>query len=75
MSDNLSLTVDSDNNAALNLMDLRAAAFFASHTGLALRLQLVTGSVLTSRRTLGSILGPVLLYLCLLPFGNAIRIE
>lgn len=32
VSDNLSLTVDSDDNAALNLMDLRAAAFFASDT-------------------------------------------
>lgn len=58
---NLSLTVDSDDNAALNLKDLRAAAFFASDTGLALRLQLITGSVLTLRRTLGSILGPVVL--------------
>lgn len=61
VSDNLSLTVDSDDDAALNLMDLRAAAFFASDTGLALRLQLITGSVLTLRGTLGSILGPVVL--------------
>lgn len=34
VSDNLSLTVDSDDNAALNLMDLRAAAALRHWVGI-----------------------------------------